>query len=161
MANTKRFFRYGFSDYACIGDRIFYKDGKWEFTARLEPDDDNSPPDERSDGFWPSLDPKSSGYIGSKTKHTLKHHMRRAELVMQEWLAGRMFYVGVVLDVSFIDVQIVKNATSLWGVECNWPGLRNRNAYLRQVADDLLPEARAAGELMLADIMHAYRGSKK
>ncbi len=161
MANTKRFFRYGFSDYACIGDRIFYKDGKWEFTARLEPDDDNSPPDERQDGFWPSLDPKSDGYIGPKTKHTLKHHTRRAELVMQEWLAGRMFYVGVIIDVSFMDVQIVNNAASLWGIECNWPGLRNRNAYLRQVADDLLPEARAAGELMLADMMHAYRGSKK
>lgn len=46
-------------------------------------------------------------------------------------------------------LHIIVNSTqaSLWGVEANYPG--SDNAYLSEVADELLPEVVAAGHAAL------------
>lgn len=85
-----------FKTYACEGDTITARlPGGYYATARIVRDDCSDTPDERQDGFWPSLDPKSAGYIGAKSPSTLRKHMARAKEVMRAWLADEWFYCGV------------------------------------------------------------------
>lgn len=50
-------------------------------------------------------------------------------------------------------LHIIVDSTqaSLWGIEANYPG--SDNAYLSDVADELLPEALAAGRTALKRLM--------
>lgn len=138
-----------FNRFACSGDTIespLLIAGKlrtgFRLVATLYSDDDKTPPDERQDGFWPSLDPKSDGYIGAKSKTTLARHTAHAQLVMDEWKDDNWEYVGVAVRAYFNDIPLTDEfAHACWGIECNYPTRgktkRNPNAYLSEVACDL------------------------
>ena len=58
-------FRETFEDFVCEGDSISTEVDGFTVTARIERDDCGDAPDQRQDGFWPSLDPESAGFIGA------------------------------------------------------------------------------------------------
>lgn len=126
-----------FKAYAFDGDTIECEVEGFRCTATLHYDDDLTPPDERSDGFWPSEDPKAAGYVGPE-RFTEEHE--RAQEVMRAWKNDEWFYGGVEVSVSKAGIILTPAYRfALWGVECNYPG--SDNSYLVEVANDLLPEA--------------------
>ena len=62
---------------------------------------------------------------------------------MEAWRRDEWFYCGIVLSVALEGVTLDAHAASLWGIEANYPG--SDNAYLTQVAQELLSEALDAG----------------
>ena len=141
-----------FSAYVCEGDTVEVEHNGITYRARIERDDVSDKPDERQDGFWPSLNPDSDGFIGSKSPRTLARHMARARAVMAAWEADEWFYCGVVVAAFIVDDEGDETAltdgygAALWGVECNYPersrrGYAKRNAYLSEVAGESLSEA--------------------
>ena len=58
---------------------------------------------------------------------------------MEAWRNDEWFYCGVVISVRFDGIEIDDHASSLWGIEANYPD--SDNAYLAEVANELLPEA--------------------
>jgi hypothetical protein len=54
------------------------------------------------------------------------------------WRNGDWFYCGLVLSAWLGETRLVKHAASLWGIEAN---ISADNAYLREAANELLPEA--------------------
>ena len=140
-------FKSAFKDFACDGDKITahitFREKIYDVTATLHRDDDTTRPDQRQDGYWPSLDPQSAGYIGDKTQKELDEQTRHANYVMNAWKKDKWFYCGIVLSVELDDTMIDKHAESLWGIECNYPHSEkqeNANEYLTTVANELLEE---------------------
>lgn len=141
-------FKAGFNKYACTGDTITCDVDGFTATARIYQDDCTDAPDERQDGFWPSLDPKSAGYIGAKSERTLQRRMAQAKRVMEAWKANEWFYCGVAVTIEKGDVTLTgRYENALWGIECNYP--KSDNSYLRDVANELLPEALAQAKAKL------------
>ncbi len=136
-----------FNRYACEGDTITAEVDGFTIKATIRADDCSDAPDERQDGFWPSLDPKDAGYIGAKSPRTLARHMAKAQAVMDAWKRDQWFYCGVSLSVKRSGITIDAHAASLWGIDCNYPG--SDNSYLAEVANELLPEALEAGRAAL------------
>lgn len=137
-----------FAGYAFPGDSISCEVDGFVVTAILEHDPDAGPPDEAYDGFWPSLDPQDCGYIGDgMTEEDLRRETARAQIILDSWRLDRWFYCGVRLSVAKAGVTLDDSAASLWGIECNFPERDGGtdNGYLQEVANDLLPEALAAG----------------
>lgn len=131
-----------FDSFVCDGDTVTLEIEGFTLTATIYRDDDCSAPDERQDGFWPSLDPNNDGYIGPKSKSTLARHMARAREVLRSWQADEWFYVGVAVTVEKDGVQLTGDYDhALWGIECNYPFGRNPNHYLSTVADNYIGEA--------------------
>jgi hypothetical protein len=59
---------------------------------------------------------------------------------LQAWCNDDWFWCGIVLSVEKAGVDLIDEyAVALWGIECNYPG--SQNAYLTEVANDLLPQA--------------------
>lgn len=147
----KPMFTQSFDRYVCAGDTITCDVDGFTLTARVEYDDDTTPPDERQDGYWPSLDPKSDGYIGPKSKATLYRHMAKARAVLDAWKRDEWFYCGVCVTVEREGVQLTgRYDHALWGVECNYPG--SDNGYLREVANDYVSEALGAARAKLGEL---------
>ena len=72
-----------FDRYVCEGDTIAAQVDGYAVTARVVRDDTPDAPDQRQDGFWPTLDPQDAGYIGAgKTDADLAQAMARAKGVM-------------------------------------------------------------------------------
>lgn len=133
-------FKQQFKSYVCEGDSIACEVDGMECRATIYRDEVVDTPEERNDGFWPSLDPKSAGYIGPKSKRSLARHMAKAQAVMDAWKRDEWWYCGVAVTVSKNDVQLThKYGSALWGVECNYPGADN--SYLCVVANEMLGEA--------------------
>lgn len=148
-----------FGKYVCEHDTILATHNGITYSATILRDDDNTPPDLRQDGYWPSLDPKTAGYIGPKSKRALAREHKRMQDVLDAWNRDEWFYCGVLIRASFDSIEIERNAASLWGIEANYPrDNRNRipNKYLTEVANELLPEAIAAAESRLADIVTKF-----
>ena len=111
-------------------------------------------PDQRQDGFWPSLYINDPGFIGEADQKSVQwtdfpperngfrerfaKAQAEAEAVMEAWRKGDWFYCGIVLSVALEGITLV-DQTGIYGVEANYPGADN--AYLTEVANDLLPEA--------------------
>lgn len=160
----KEIFLTDFNRFACIGDSIVAKVslGSWStglrLEARLYEDSDSGPPDTEQDGFWPSLDPDSAGYIGPKSKATLAKEMRRAESIMQAWRDDEWRYVGVAVRGWFDDIPLTDEYShALWRVEMNYPvkGKRHPNAYLRTVANELAYECARESIRALTDMVES------
>ena len=134
-----------FQNFVCEGDSISCEVAGFEITARIVRDDCPDAPDERQDGFWPSLYKDAPGFIGPGPNHRERFAKAQAEAeaIMEAWRRGDWFYCGIVLSVSLDGVILDEHAISLWGVEANYPG--SDNAHLKDVADDLLPDAIAIG----------------
>ncbi|MEL8055193.1 MAG: hypothetical protein AAGK66_03485 [Pseudomonadota bacterium] len=140
MAFTTRF-----QSFVCEGDSISCEVAGFEVIARIVRDDCPDAPDERQDGFWPSLYKDAPGFIGpgNNFRQRFAKAQARAEAVMEAWRQDEWFYCGIVLSVSFEGVELESHASSLWGIEANYPD--SDNAYLTDVANELLPEALDAG----------------
>jgi hypothetical protein len=129
-----------FNQYAMAGDTISCEVEGFTVTARLFRDDCGDAPDDRDDGFWPSLDPKEAGWIGSSDKAEFERQRAIARETMKAWKADEWFYCGVSVTVEREGVCLIgEYGHALWGVECNYPG--SDNSYLAEVANELLPEA--------------------
>jgi hypothetical protein len=124
----------------------------FEIVARIVRDDCPDAPDERQDGFWPSLYKDAPGFIGAGNGWRARFDaaQARAEAVMQAWRKDEWFYCGIVLSAAFEGIVLESHAASLWGIEANYPD--SDNAYLSEVANELLPEALAAGQAILAKL---------
>lgn len=95
---------------------------RWEM-VQLD-DDAQDAPDERQDGFWPSLDPDDAGYIGADDPAEFDHLMAAAQQRMDDWRADRWNYVGVIARAhvavpigggSFTHFSL--DSAGLWGIE--------------------------------------------
>ena len=53
-----------FAAFVCPGDVITCQTEGFTVSARILPDDCPDPPDQRQDGFWPSLCKDAPGFIG-------------------------------------------------------------------------------------------------
>ncbi len=141
MTFTKQFDRY-----VCEGDSITCEVGKFTATARIYRDDSGDSPDQRDDGFWPSRDPESAGYVDPDK---FDDEYAKAEKVMAAWKNDQWFYCGVAVTVECEGVQLTRQYDSaLWGIECNYPD--SDNAYLGEVANELLGEAIESAKAKLA-----------
>lgn len=139
-----------FDKFACDGDTITCTVGSFDCVATLHRDDDSTPPDERQDGFWPSLDPKDAGDIGD-TKGQLTAEKRKMSHVMNTWKNDEWWYVGVAVTVFKNGVQLTDDfSNAVWGVECNYP--YGGNGYLRDVANEELGEAIGEAREVLAKL---------
>jgi len=134
-----------FDAFVCEGDAITCEKDGYCVTARIARDDCPDAPDERQDGFWPSLYKDAPGFIGSGPNHRQRfaEAQARAEEIMRAWRDDDWFYCGIVLSVALEGVTLERNAAALFGIEANYPG--SDNAYLTEVAQELLPDALDAG----------------
>lgn len=153
-------FTEAFGEYVCEGDSIDVEINGILYRATVRRDDSSDAPDERQDGFWPSLNPADAGYIGAKSRRTLGRAMAHAEEIMRAWRADEWFFCGVTIsahlsvdeydhDTGRFEVDLAEHCASLWGIECNYPRTDKRrpvNGYLNEVANELLPEAMEQGE---------------
>ena len=152
-----------FDSYVGEGDTIAAQVDGYAVTARVVRDDTpdgemkkgpgdlSQANDQRQDGFWPTLDPQDAGYIGAgKTDADLEAAKAQARAVMEAWEADEWFYCGIIVCVSRAGVTLDDHAASLWGVEANYPG--SDNAYLTEVARELVPEALDAARVALASL---------
>ena len=140
MAFTERF-----DTFVCEGDCIACEQDGFRIVARIVCDDSPDGPDQRQDGFWPSLYKDAPGFIGpgNNFRERFAKAQAEAEAIMEAWHKDDWFYCGIVLSVSLDGVILDEHVISLWGVEANYPG--SDNAHLTDVADDLLPDAIVIG----------------
>jgi hypothetical protein len=164
-----------FATYVCPGDTITCEVGGFTVMAQIVLDDcpdapefrgsENAPverfPEGRQDGFWPSLYKDAPGFIGPGNgfRERFAKAQAEAEAVMEGWRKGDWFYCGIVLTVTLEGVTLEAHAASLWGVEANYPG--SDNAYLTEVADELLPEALDTARAVLARLRAAPEGEAR
>jgi len=134
-------FKTSFSSFVCSGDIITCEAGPFTVLAQVVADDCPDAPDQRQDGFWPSLYKDAPGFIGPGPNHRQRFSeaQTKAEAVMEGWRKGDWFYCGIVLSVSLEGVMLTSDAASLWGIEANYP--ETDNSYLTEIANELLPEA--------------------
>ncbi|WP_273187341.1 hypothetical protein [Hyphomonas adhaerens] len=146
-------FRERFDRYVCEGDSIACEIDGFRVTARIVRDDCPERPDQRQDGFWPSLYINDPGFIGpgNNFRERLAKAQAEAEAVMDAWRKGEWFYCGIVLTIECEGVELDSTQASLWSIEANYPG--SDNAYLSEVAGELLPNALAAGRAALTRLM--------
>jgi hypothetical protein len=149
-------FAQGFPSYVCPGDSITFEAGPFTVLAQIVADDCPDAPDQRQDGFWPSLYIDAPGFIGPGPNHRQRfaEAQARAEAIMEGWRKGDWFYCGIVLSVSAEGVDLARAAAALFGIEANYPG--TDNSHLTDVANELLPEAVAAArETLFRLVIHA------
>lgn len=135
-----------FSDYVCLGDSITCEVQGYTVSARICHDDTGGRPDQRQDGFWPSLIKTDAGFIGAdKNLDDFMKQQAKAQAIMDAWKKDEWFYCGVILSVKIEDVEITDHGASLWGIETNYPN--SKNEYLTEVANELLGEALLAAKV--------------
>ncbi len=135
-----------FSRYACTLDSIKSVVDGFDCRATIYRDDCSDHPDERDDGFWPSRDPESAGYVLPEKFDT---EYAKASRVMEAWKNDEWFYCGIAVSVSKCGVTLVgKFDVALWGIECNYPD--SNNEHLNDVANELLGEAISKAKEVLA-----------
>lgn len=141
-----------FGLFVCDGDTIKCTVEGFDCVAWTERDDNGDAPDERQDGFWPSLNPQDAGYIGPLSKRSFQRHTARAKAVMDAWKNDQWDYCGVCVAVHKNGVQLTgRYNNALWGVERNYPN--SDNDYLQIVANELLPKALAEARGAIAKLV--------
>ena len=149
-----------FSSFVCAGDTITCEADGFTVMAAIVLDDCPDAPDQRQDGFWPSLYINDPGFIGPGNgfRERFAKAQAEAEAVMEAWRKGDWFYCGIVLSVALEGVTLV-DQTGIYGVEANYPG--SDNAYLTEVANDLLPEALDTARAVLARLRAVPAGEAR
>ena len=144
-----------FDSFVCEGDSIAVEIDGFEIAARIFRDDCPDAPDQRQDGFWPSEYIGDPGFIGPgpNWRQRLAQAQAKADAVMTAWKNDEWFYCGIVLSAAREGIILDNSAASLWGIEANYPG--TDNAYLTEVANELLPEALSAVRAVLARLCAA------
>jgi hypothetical protein len=155
MSFTQRF-----QPVVCPGDSITCQSGPFTVLAQVVFDDCPDAPDQRQDGFWPSLYKDAPGFIGPGPNHRQRfaEEKAKAESVMDGWRKDDWFYCGIVLSVSLEGVVLAAQV-SLWGIDANYPD--TDNSHLSDVANELLPEAIAAARETLARLSSAFTTSER
>lgn len=104
-----------FQTFVWEGDSISCEVAGIEITARIVRDDCPDAPDERQDGFWPSLYKDAPGFIGPGPNHRQRfaEAQAKAEAVMEAWRKDEWFYCGIVLSVTLEGVTLDADAASL------------------------------------------------
>ena len=104
-----------FPTFVCEGDNISCEVAGFEITAQIVRDDCPDAPDERQDGFWPSLYKDAPGFIGpgNNWRERFAQAQARAEAVMEAWRKDEWFYCGIVLFVALEGVTLDAHAASL------------------------------------------------
>jgi hypothetical protein len=129
-----------FDSYVCIGDTITCEVDGFTLVARIEHDETHR----LDDDDCHNVDQDVTGCDEAQQKKLLE---AREAYFSNDW-----FFCGVVISVSRNGVELDEHASSLWGIECNYPG--SDNAYLSVVAneliDDAMDQARAALDTMRA-----------
>ena len=129
-------FTKGFGDgggYVCDGDTIETEEGPFRVVACIVYDDTCS----NDDDDCHHTDPDSETFVGAPEGEYERTQAARAAWERNEW-----FYAGVILSVYVGDVCLDEHAASLWGIEANYPCAEEYdNSYLKDVANELLPEA--------------------
>jgi len=130
-----------FGSFVCLGDSISCEVGAYSVEARICHDDTPDRPDQRQDGFWPSLYKETPGFIGAGNgfRDRFDKAQAKAQAIMDAWKNDEWFYCGIILSVKIEDVELTDHAASLWGIEANYPDSENK--YLTEVANELLGEA--------------------
>lgn len=139
-----------FKTFICEGDLIDIEIDGLLVTARIVCDDCTDAPDERQDGFWPSLYKDAPGFIGpgNDWRQRFEKAQARAKDIMRAWRGDEWFYCGIVLSISLEGIVLDDHAASLRGIEANYPNADN--GYLTETAQELLPEAVTIGREVLA-----------
>lgn len=96
-----------FESYICVGDTIKWDEGKYSFVAEILEDDVTEV------GHFDCYD----------------------KVDIERWKKGEWRYVGMVISVYVEDVKILSNATSMWGIECNFSASGNEG--ISELAYDL------------------------
>jgi len=148
-----------FDTFVCEGDSITCEVAGFEIIARIVRDDCPDAPDERQDGYWPSLYKDAPGFIGPGPNYRQRFAdaQARAEAVMEAWRKDEWFYCGIILSVALEGVTLERNAAALFGIEANYPD--SANAYLTEVAQELLHEALDAGRAAASRLCAALETS--
>ena len=135
-----------FESFVCLGDSISCEVGAYTVTARISHDDTPDRPDQRQDGFWPSLYKDDAGFIGAGNgfRDRFDKAQAKAQAIMDAWKNDEWFYCGIILSVKVQDVELTDHAASLWGIETNYPD--SENEYLTEAANELLGEAITAAK---------------
>lgn len=90
--------------------------------------------------------PYGQGTKGERAARAAEHDFK----VLRAWCNDEWKYCGIVLSVVKDDVTLTEHAASLWGIELNYPD--SDNAYLTEVANELLDEALSVGKQILAKL---------
>jgi hypothetical protein len=145
-STTQNRFSSSFDSYVCEGDTISAEIDGFTIEARIVRDTDAHIDDDDSH----NTDQNVTGCNWEQQRQLL--NARAA------WFNDRWFYCGVVLSVSKRGVLLNKNAASLWCIDANYPRTSTSsdtepNAYLTQVANELIDEALQAGRATLAHLI--------
>lgn len=132
-----------FDKYACVGDAIECEVDGFTIVARIEHDSDAGIDD---DDCHPA---EYNVEIFGEDTPANRACFEKALAAREAWLRDEWFYCGIVLSVARNGVMLDKHAASLWRVDVNHSASENGNAYLREVANELLPEALKRGRAAL------------
>jgi hypothetical protein len=132
-------FKTNFDDFVCEGDVIQTTVEGFTVYAQIKRDEDSH----INDDDCHNIDQSVTGCSDEQYKKLLE--------ARQAWENDEWFYCGVVLSVQKGDIVLQDHAVSLWRIEANYPG--SDNAYLTEVANDLLDEAIAAGKAALKTLI--------
>lgn len=141
--------------FVCEGDQINTDVDGFLIPARIVRDDCPDAPDERQDGFWPSIYKDAPGFIGpgNRWRDRFEAAQTYAIDIMRARRADEWFYCGIVLSVSIEGIVLDTHAASLWGIEANYPSCDN--SYLTETATELLPDAMTIGRAAVVCLCNA------
>lgn len=78
---------------------------------------------------------------------------------LEAWARDEWHFVGVVLSIHWGDeIELDRNAASLWGLECNLDG---DNTYLSEAANDLIPLAVARATELRDMMRNAFSNARE
>jgi hypothetical protein len=101
----------------------------------------------RRDGW--DAEPYGTGTPGERAERAVQRDFD----VLKAWCADEWYYVSIRVSVEFNGIDVEECAACLGGIEVNYPG--SDNSYLKEVANELLPEALEAAEKRRVELVDA------
>jgi len=172
-------FTQSFDKYACAGDSITCEVDGFHTTATIHRDDYSGAPWENSCGHgvvtdWTSRGKNAGELILNEDRGSYRYYdfaeavktakkegwgpgtpadaARKGFDGLKAWCNDEWYYCGIVLTVRKAGIKL-DDSSSFWRIECNYPG--SDNSYLRDVANELLPEALGYARAKLAELTEA------
>ena len=136
-------FKQKFKKYACNGDSITLESNGITFIARIEHDSDSN------------IDDDDSHNIDQSVTGCNEEQQKRLLAAREAWSKDEWFYCGIVLTATIDGIEL-NSTSSLWAIEANYPN--SENAYLNEVANDLLTEIMQSVSDELEDLKTKING---
>ena len=130
-----------FDRYVCLGDTIEAQVDGYTFTATIEHDHDAH------------IDDDDIHNIDQTVTGCDDEQQERLLAARKAWQNNEWFFCRIVIGVSRNGIPLDDCAASLWGIEANHP--ESDNAYLTEVANDLIDDARHGAETARARVLSA------